>query len=241
VQELFLTETAKLANVVLPAQAFTEREGSFTSGERRVQRFYPAVPPRGDAKADFSITAALGKELGLQLEDRSAALVMDRITASTKSFEGITFAKLAEVTEQWPLISRGDLYYGGTTYENKQGFGVQLVQAALSMTPFTAPAGKDLLRPDEDQWLAVPVTRLYDLGITVLNSDLLHNHIDGPVVLLNPEMAKTLLLEVGYQVELNGIRLKVQLDTSVPASVVLVPRSMGVPIQAPIAARLKKV
>jgi hypothetical protein len=54
-------------------------------------------------------------------------------------------------------------------------------------------------------------------------------------------MAKTLLLEEGGQVELNGIRLKARLDTSVPASVVLVPRCMGVPIQSPIAARLKKV
>jgi NADH-quinone oxidoreductase subunit G len=241
VQELFLTETAKLANVVLPAQVFTEREGSYTSGERRVQRFYPAVPARGDCRADFSITAALGKELGMQLEGSSAALVMDRISASTRSFEGITFAKLAEITEQWPLISRGDLYYGGTTYENKQGLGVHLVQADLTPTPFAAPAGKDLLRPDEDQWLAVPVTRLYDMGITVLKSDLLHDHIDGPVVLMHPEMAKTLLLEEGGQVELNGIRLKARLDTSVPASVVLVPRSMGVPIQSPIAARLKKV
>ncbi len=47
VQDLFETETAKMADVVLPAQAYTEREGTFTSGERRVQRFYPAVPAIG--------------------------------------------------------------------------------------------------------------------------------------------------------------------------------------------------
>jgi NADH-quinone oxidoreductase subunit G len=46
VQELFLTATARAADVVFPAQAFTEREGSVTSGDRRVQRFYPAVPTR---------------------------------------------------------------------------------------------------------------------------------------------------------------------------------------------------
>ncbi|MCX6634261.1 MAG: NADH-quinone oxidoreductase subunit NuoG, partial [Acidobacteria bacterium] len=86
VQELFLTETAKLADVVLPAQAYTEREGSFTSGERRVQRFYPALPPRGETRADFAITAAIAKELGLELEGRSASLVMDKLAASVKTF-----------------------------------------------------------------------------------------------------------------------------------------------------------
>ncbi|MFA5874537.1 MAG: NADH-quinone oxidoreductase subunit NuoG, partial [Anaerolineales bacterium] len=79
VQELFLTETAKLADVVLPAQAYTEREGSFTSGERRVQRFYPALPPRGETRADFAIITAIAKELGLELEGRSASLVMDKL------------------------------------------------------------------------------------------------------------------------------------------------------------------
>ncbi len=53
VQELFLTETAKLADVVLPAQTFTERDGSLTSGERRVQRYYPATPPRARGTARF--------------------------------------------------------------------------------------------------------------------------------------------------------------------------------------------
>ncbi|MBU4226101.1 MAG: NADH-quinone oxidoreductase subunit NuoG, partial [Chloroflexi bacterium] len=104
VQELFLTETAKLADVVLPAQAYTERDGSFTSGERRVQRFYPAVPARGQTKADFVITAEIGKELGLELEGRSASLVMDKIAASIKAFEGVSYGKLAEVSEQWPVV-----------------------------------------------------------------------------------------------------------------------------------------
>ena len=55
VQELFLTETAKLADVVLPASAYTEREGTYTSAERRVQRFYPAVPARPGTKARFCL------------------------------------------------------------------------------------------------------------------------------------------------------------------------------------------
>ena len=79
VQELFLTETAKLADVVLPAQAYTERDGSYTSGERRVQRFYTTVPARPDTRADFTITAQIAHRVGLELEGRFAARVFAKI------------------------------------------------------------------------------------------------------------------------------------------------------------------
>ncbi len=74
VQDLFLTETAKLADVVFPVQSFIEREGTFTSGERRVQRFYPAVPAHHGAPGPIiAIAAQLGQRLGrLELEGRAA-------------------------------------------------------------------------------------------------------------------------------------------------------------------------
>jgi NADH-quinone oxidoreductase subunit G len=238
VQELFLTETAKLADVVLPAQAYTERDGSFTSAERRVQRFYPAVPPGGETKADFAITAAIAREAGLELEGRSASLVMDKLTASVKTFAGISYLKMAEVTEQWPIVGRGDLYYGGTTYENKQGLGVQLALAAL--TPSPSPSGRGGLRPDEDQWLAAPITRLYDCGITVATSVLLRQRIGEAYVVLHPDAARKLGVAAGEKVELNGSRLEVRLDATITPGVALVPRSMGFPVNAPAVAELKK-
>ena len=244
VQELFLTETAQLADVVLPARAYTEREGSFTSGERRVQRFYPALPPRGETRADFAITASIANELGFELEGRSASLVMDKLAASVKVFAGISYRKLAETKEQWPIVGRGDdllgkSYYGGMTYENKQGLGVQLAVAKRAPIPIPA-ISVESLRPDEDQWLAVPVTRLYDRGITVTTSELLRAHIGEATVLLHPETARKLGVAAGGQVIFNGFRAEVRLDASVPASVVLLPRSMGFPIDAPAVAGLKK-
>jgi NADH-quinone oxidoreductase subunit G len=237
VQELFLTETAKLAEVVLPGQAFTEREGSFTSAERRVQRFYPAIPPLGETKADFVITAAIGNDLGLAMEGRSAAQVLEKLAEAVPAFSGITYRKLAEVSDQWPIVGRDDLYYGGATYENKQGQGVQLVlQPAVSIPPPSA----EFLRPEEDQWLAVPVTVLYDRGITVSTSELLLSHIGTAVALLHPATANKLGVEAGGQVKVNGFRAEVRLDATVPASVVLLPRSMGFPIHAPVAVELKK-
>lgn len=125
-QTIFPTETARLANVVLPAQAFTERDGSYTSGERRVQRFYPATPAFGDTRPDYAITAQVAAELGKELEGRSALLVMDKLAALVPQFQGISYPKLAEVSEQWPIIGRSDLYYGGTSYQNSQGLGVPL-------------------------------------------------------------------------------------------------------------------
>jgi NADH-quinone oxidoreductase subunit G len=239
VQELFLTETAKLADVILPGQAYTERDGSFTSGERRVQRFYPAVPPRGQARPDFAITAQVAAGLGLELESHPAAHVMDRLASSVKAFSDISYLKLAEVTDQWPIVGRSDMYYGGTTYANKQGLGVHLALALL-----TSPAGNgaqaQTLRPDEDKWLAVPVTRLYDRGITVRTSELLEPHIGEPYVILHPGTASSLDIQAGDLLEFNGTQARAALDETVPASVVLVPRSMGLPVGAPVVAKLKK-
>ncbi len=129
VQDVIETATTEIADVVLPAQAFTEREGTMTSGERRVQRFYPAVPVTGDAKPDFAITSQLARHMGVILEGTSVSAVFDILSESVKSFEGLNYAKLAEVKEQWPIVGRSDLYYGGTTYENKQGMGVHLSAA----------------------------------------------------------------------------------------------------------------
>ena len=243
VQELFLTETASLADVVLPAQAYTERDGSFTSGERRVQRFFPAVPAHAQARPDFAITAQVAAGLGLTLESRSAAHVLDRLAASVKAFSGMSFLKLSEVAAQWPIVGRGDMYYGGTTYENTQGLGVHLALAPLTAVPstITSAAGNGGYHPDEDQWLAVPVTHLYDRGITVASSALLQPHIGAAGFILNPQSAKSLGIHSGDRLKVNGLEAQTVLDETVPASVILVPRSMGIPIPQPVVVKIDKV
>jgi NADH-quinone oxidoreductase subunit G len=239
VQELFLTETAKLADVVLPAQAYTERDGSFTSGERRVQRFYPAVPPHGQARPDFAITSQIAAGLGIDIEGRIASHVMDRLAASVGAFSGVSYLQLANVSDQWPIVGRSDLYYGGTTYANKQGLGVPLALAPGSSTGGKGERGVRL-RPDENQWLAVPVTRLYDRGITVITSELLQQHIGEASIILHPEAAKSLGVQPGDLLEINGAKAQAVLDETVPASVVLVPRNMGLPVELPVVVKLKK-
>jgi len=92
--------------------------------------FYPAVPVTGEANQIFSITSQIARHMGVILEGTSITALFDILADSVKSFEGLNYAKLAEVKPQWPIVGRGDVYYGGTTYENTQGMGVHLSAAA---------------------------------------------------------------------------------------------------------------
>ena len=85
------------------------------------------------------------------------------------------------------------------------------------------------------------MTRLYDLGITVSTSEMLKSHIGEVSILLNPAAAKSLDIQPGDQFSFNGLQAQVVIDETVPASVVLVPRSMGLPITMPVVANIQKV
>jgi NADH-quinone oxidoreductase subunit G len=245
VQDLAFTKTAELATVFLPAQAFTEREGTYTNGERRVQRFYPAVPDLPSARPDFAITAQLGARLGIDLEGQVASLVMERIAERVPDYAGLNYYRLAEVIEQWPIIAREDLYYGGTSYENKQGLGVQLQPTSqaggtVSLSWRRLPVMAEL---EEGNLLAVPVTRLYDHGQTVLPSEVLHARIPETYIALNPSDSSPLKIMDGDPVVLlldgEEYRAMAYLDETVPSGIVLVPRSMDVPVDRPAPVKIK--
>jgi NADH-quinone oxidoreductase subunit G len=247
VQDLFEIETAKIANVVLPAQAYTERDGTFTSGERRVQRFYPAVPALEGTKPDFAITSQVAKQMGVILEGTAASVVFEIMVEDHPSFAGLDYAKLAEVTSQWPIVGRGDLYYGGTTYENKNGLGVQLSNAAQRGEKFSLPRVQKVaaLRPKEKKLLAVPITKLYDRGVTVSSTALLEQRIGETFIALHPSAAEQFNVNVGELVKLNldGVseEVRIKIDDTISAGVVLVPRSMGLPIHKPTEASVKAI
>lgn len=244
VQELFLTETANLADVVFPALSFAEREGTYTNGLRRVQRFYPAISKRPNCLPDFTITAQLGEKLGLDLEGRFAILVMERIAVDVPDYQGITYQKLAEVEEQWPIVGRGDMYYGGTTYDNHQGMGAQLTTAAGRGEPMSP----GWIQPEpapapEGGLLGVPITRLYDRGETVIRSRLLETRIPKPYVALNPDDAGQMGIKEGQAVLLEtgqgSIELTASVDERVPVGIALLPRGMGIPVHAPAIVTLR--
>ncbi len=245
VQDVMETATTGIADVVLPAQAFTEREGTLTSGERRVQRFYPAVPVTSEAKQDFAITALIANHMGIALEGNSASVLFERLAKAVKSFDGLTYAKLAEVRPQWPIVGREDLFYGGTTYENKHGMGMSLSTVPTRGETVSIPKieSESNLRPSKDELLAVPVNKLYDRGTTVMMSaNLLREWIGGPTVSLHSDTARKLGVNDGDLVSIgfDGIsgEVKVKLDDTISVGVALIPRDMGLAIDEPVSAKV---
>ncbi|HEY5983973.1 MAG TPA: NADH-quinone oxidoreductase subunit NuoG [Anaerolineales bacterium] len=246
VQDIFETDTARSADVVLPAQTYMEREGTFTSGERRVQRFRAAVPPLAGTKPDFAITAQVAREGGVILEGSSASVVFDIMAAEEDSpFARLSYARLEDVHEQWPIVGRGDLYYGGTTYENTQGLGVQLFNALQRGRKVSLPRVQKVntLRPRENRLLGVPVTKLYDRARTVASAELLEKRIGEAFIALHPSAAESYGVAAGEHVtvSLDGTSEEavVRLDESIAAGVALIPRSMGLPITEPALVRIK--
>lgn len=244
VQDLFLSATAKLADVFLPALAFTEREATFTSGERRIQRFFLATPPLTGCLPDFSITAKIAKQCNIFMEEFSPSRVMDEIAKNLRNYAEISYQKISQVIEQWPIVGRKDLYYGGTTYENRQGLGYQLQSAAergeaieLSWPTFSESVVA------QEGLLAVPITCLYDRGTTILPSSLLHQRLSQPCLYLNPDEAKKLgvIHNDLIQIILNSTTTlaTAYLEDNIPEGVILVPRSTGIPILTPQSVKIQ--
>ncbi len=103
VQDIFLTETAKLADVVLPAASYVERDGTVTNTERRVQRTGKAIEPLGDSRADWEIICDLSTRMGYEMNYASVNEIMIEIAQVTPQYGGISYARLeAGETPCWP-------------------------------------------------------------------------------------------------------------------------------------------
>lgn len=109
VQDIFLTETACLADVVLPASAFPEKTGTFTNTDRLVQLGRQAITPPGDAKQDLWIIQELARRLGLQWDYKHVSEVFDEMRRSMPSIGGITWDRLErEHAVTYPCVAEGD-------------------------------------------------------------------------------------------------------------------------------------
>ncbi|HXK25422.1 MAG TPA: formate dehydrogenase subunit alpha [Myxococcota bacterium] len=120
VQELFLTETARRAHVVLPAAGYLEQEGTFTNAERRIQHVRPALAPPGDARPDWIAVREVARALGADWRYASPGEVMDEIARVAPAlFGGVSYARLEGDGLQWPCPSAE---HPGTARVHERGF-----------------------------------------------------------------------------------------------------------------------
>ena len=138
VQDIFFTETAALADVVLPAATFAEKEGTFTNTERRVQRVRKAINSPGEAMADWEIICALAERIDAKLRQHrsngndthltvphgnwqyeSPSEVFDELASLTPSYAGMSYARLEREGLQWPCPTR---YHPGTKFLHEGRF-----------------------------------------------------------------------------------------------------------------------
>jgi len=138
VQDIFPTETTKLADVVLPAASFAEKEGTFSNTERRVQRVRKIVDAPGEAKADWEIISDISTKMGYPMKYASAEEIFDEIIKVTPSYAGMTYERIEEEGLQWPCPTAD---HPGTKFLHKDRFsrGLGLFHAVEYIPPAELP------------------------------------------------------------------------------------------------------
>jgi formate dehydrogenase major subunit len=107
VQEIFMTETAKYATVILPASSFLEKSGTFTNGERRIQRVQKVVEPLPGTKPDGQIIVDIMNRMGFPQADYDAAGVLEEVSQIVPFFAGVKWNELGDNGKQWPVLKDG--------------------------------------------------------------------------------------------------------------------------------------
>jgi formate dehydrogenase alpha subunit len=137
-QEIFMSETAKLAHVVLPATCWAEKDGTFTNTERRVQRVRKAVEPPGEARADWWILCDLATAMGYPMHYNHPSEVFDEMASLTPSMAGLSYDRIERVGLQWPCPTQD---HPGTVFLHKDRFtrGKGLFHAIAFRPPAEVP------------------------------------------------------------------------------------------------------
>ncbi|MFQ5596259.1 MAG: molybdopterin oxidoreductase family protein, partial [Anaerolineae bacterium] len=230
VQELFLTETGRLADVVLPAAAFAERDGTFTNTERRVQHFWKGFDPPGVARPDWDILTDLARLMGQRFAYADAEGVMREISQVVPIYAGMQYSQIG-VQTPFGVRLRSHFLYEGTSFlsvgEEGRQWPVQAEDPDTHLRLVWLPP-EDLQATDaEYPLLLVPQKRLYDDGTLIEHSRILEAWVPPPVVYLNQADALAYGVQDGDEVDVSSpagnVALTARVDGRVPAGVALVP------------------
>jgi len=226
VQDLFLTETATLAHVVLPSTSFAEKEGTHTNLERRVQRFRRAIEPLGESRPDVEILGDLMGRLGTKASKGSPAELLSEINEQVPSYRGVTLKRLALEQEGifWPCLDEEDsgtpILHAGRPPRMAEDVNLEALDGAVS-----APGDEFPL------WLLTTATLFHSAdGVRTLRSRVLLEAEDEGRVAMNLFDAGPLGIEDGDTVVVasskGSMRTRITTSQEIPRGI-LVTTSVG--------------
>ncbi len=209
VQDIFLSETAQLADVVLPAKAFAEKDGTFTNTERRVQRVREAVSAPGQARVDWDIVCDIARRVGYEMDYPDVAAIEDEIASLTPIYGGITYDRLEAGALQWPCP---DADHPGTPYLHKGKFTRGL--GKFHAVEFIQP--REL--PDDDYPLLLTTGRVlehFHTGTMTRRSAVLDTLVPAGVIEIHPDDAAPLGVTDGGTVQVTSRRGQIEIAARV--------------------------
>ncbi|OPY56802.1 MAG: Formate dehydrogenase subunit alpha [Methanosaeta sp. PtaU1.Bin055] len=207
VQEIFMTATARMADLVLPAAAWAEKDGSYTSMERRVQWIDKAVPPVGEAKEGLWIINEIGKRMGLDLKGESPDLVLKEINRTVPQYGGMTRERISRVGGLlWPCP---DGSHPGTEILHQERFSTPSGRANIASAD-NRPAAEET-SPEYPILLSTGrIVVHYNSGSMTRRSPSLLDRDPELYVEINPEDAARLLVSEGNMVKVKTVRGEVE-------------------------------
>ncbi len=209
VQDIFMTETAEMADVVLPAVSFAAKEGTFTNTERRVQRVRRGIVPPGDSREDSSIIMELSGRMGYEMKYSNMEEVFFEIGRLWPALAGINYMKINEKGVQWPCPT---LDHPGTQFLFKGGFPRgrgrftpvtyrESAEITDSKYPFILTTGRELFH--------------YHTGTMTRRIEPLNIVSPEAYIEINPRDAEKLSIEDGSKVRVTSRRGEIKLKAVV--------------------------
>ena len=224
VQDIFLTETAEFADVILPASSYFEKTGTYTNTDRRVQVGRPVLESPGVARQDWQIICDIAERVGLEMRYDTTADVFEEFASLTTNYAGLTHENLGSTGKLWPCpnpeTEDGVQILFGDGFPTKSGRG------RFVACPYT-PADE---LPDDEYPLVLNTGRVLEhwhTGSMTRRSHALSSLEPEAFAAMNPADLKALGLKHGEHIAVSSrrgtIQLKVRSDNSVEAGCIFIP------------------
>jgi predicted molibdopterin-dependent oxidoreductase YjgC len=207
VQDLFMTDTALYADLVLPGASYAEKDGTFTNTERRCERIRKAIEPKHNSKADWQILCDVAQAAGYEgMEYSHPSEVMDEIRRVTPIYGGMRYDRLDPYGLQWPCLDRD---HPGTVYLHKDKFtkGIGTFMARPYIEPYETP--------DSEYQFILSTGRIYwhwHTRTMTGRTSTLEREAPKPYVELHPRDAQALSIQDGEMIKVSSRRGSVEIS-----------------------------